>query len=135
MVQINLIYEGELRVRAIHGPSGKELVTDAPLDNQGRGESFSPTDLVCTALGSCMVTIMGIVAARHQIDLKGTTISVKKHMIQEPVRRIGKIEVHLKMPAGIDEKERKILERAARTCPVHESLHPDVIQEIQFDWA
>lgn len=135
MVQIDLIYEGELRVKALHGPSGQSLSTDAPVDNQGKGESFSPTDLVCTALGACMMTIMGIVAERHQIDLKGATVRVVKHMVQEPVRRIGKIEAHFKIPAKLEERERKMLERAAMTCPVHESLHPDVKQDIHFNWA
>ncbi len=134
MVQIDLIYEGDLRVKATHGPSGKTLVTDAPVDNQGKGESFSPTDLVCTALGSCMMTIMGIVAERHKIDLKGSTVKVVKHMVQEPVRRIGKIEVHFQMSAKIEERERKMLERAAMTCPVHESLHPEIEQDIHFNW-
>ncbi|MBL7686106.1 MAG: OsmC family protein [Deltaproteobacteria bacterium] len=133
MVSIDLIYEGGLRVNAIHGPSQTELYTDAPVDNHGKGESFSPTDLVCTALGACMVTIMGIVANRHAIDLKGMKIHIEKHMVQEPVRRIGTIKVQFLMPA-VEEKYRGLLERAAMTCPVHESLHPDVKQEIFFDW-
>ncbi len=135
MVQINLFYEGNLRVKAIHGPSQKELITDAPVDNHGKGESFSPTDLVCTSLAACMMTIMGIVAERHQIDLKGTKIKVVKHMVNEPVRRIGKIEVNFQIPTQLSEREQKMLERAAMTCPVHESLHPDVIQDIQFQWG
>lgn len=135
MVQINLFYEGNLRVKAIHGPSQKELITDAPVDNHGKGESFSPTDLVCTSLAACMMTIMGIVAERHQIDLKGTKIKVVKHMVNEPVRRIGKIEVNFQIPTSLSEREQKMLERAAMTCPVHESLHPDVIQDIQFQWG
>ncbi len=134
MVQVDLVYEGDLRVRAIHAPSKKEIITDAPVDNHGKGESFSPTDLVCTALGACMITIMGIVADRHQIDLKGTQITVRKHMVNEPVRRIGKIEVLFKIPAKISEREQKMLEKAAMTCPVHESLHPDVVQDIHFEW-
>ena len=134
MLQVDLVYEGNLRVRAIHAPSQKELITDAPVDNHGKGESFSPTDLLCTALGACMMTIMGIVAERHQIDLKGTQIKVVKHMVQEPVRRIGKIEVAFKIPIKISEREQKMLEKAAMTCPVHESLHPDVIQDIKFQW-
>ncbi len=134
MVQIDLVYEGELRTRATHGPSKKELITDAPVDNHGKGESFSPTDLVCTALGSCMMTLMGIVAERHQIDLKGTTITVRKHMVEKPLRRIGKIEVHFKMSGKIPEREQKMLEKAALTCPVHESLHPEIEQEIHFEW-
>lgn len=134
MTSLSLVYEGDLRVKAVHDLSEQELFTDAPPDNQGKGESFSPTDLVCTALGACMMTVMGIVAARHQIDLKGTLISVKKHMVNEPIRRIGKIEVHFSNLPKLTEREQKMLEKSAHTCPVHESLHPDVIQEIQFDW-
>ncbi len=134
MVEMSLVYEGELRVKAVHGPSGVSLVTDAPVDNQGRGESFSPTDLVVTALASCMITTMAIVADRHQIELKGTTLVARKHMIQKPVRRIGKIEVMLRMPPVAEEKDRNMLEHAARICPVHQSLHPDVAVEIQFEW-
>ncbi len=135
MVQIDLVYEGDLRVRAVHGPSKKELITDAPVDNHGKGESFSPTDLVCTALGSCMMTIMAIVAERHKINLKESQVKVVKHMIQEPVRRIGKIEVHFKLPVKLENREQKMLERAAMTCPVHESLHPDIEQDIRFEWS
>lgn len=134
MVQMELSYEGGLRVKAIHGPSGTTLLTDAPVDNHGKGESFSPTDLVATALGACTVTIMAIAAERHQIDLKGTKITVKKHMVNEPFRRIGSIEVYLKIPNVKEEKYRKMLQNAAFTCPVHKSLHPDVKQEITFEW-
>lgn len=134
MVQIELSYEGDLRVKAVHGPSGTTLVTDAPVDNHGKGESFSPTDLVATALGACIITIMGIVAERHRIDLKGTRITVKKHMVNEPSRRIGTLEVHLKIPNVKEERDRKMLEKAALTCPVHQSLHPDVKKEITFEW-
>jgi len=134
MVQIDLVYEGDLRVHALHGPSKTELTTDAPVDNHGKGESFSPTDLVATALGACMATIMGIVSERHQIDLRGMKISVKKHMVNEPIRRIGTLEVRFQIPGVKDEKDRKLLQNAAMTCPVHKSLHPDVKQEIAFDW-
>lgn len=134
MVQIELSYEGDLRVKAVHGPSGTTLVTDAPVDNHGKGESFSPTDLVATALGACIITIMGIVAERHKIDLRGTKITVKKHMVNEPFRRIGSLDVHLKIPNVKEERDRKMLEKAASTCPVHRSLHPDVKQEISFEW-
>jgi putative redox protein len=135
MVQMELVYEGDLRVRAVHGPSKTEIVTDAPVDNQGKGESFSPTDLVATALGACMCTIMGIVAERHRLDLRGAKITVKKHMVNEPIRRIGTLEVHFRIPGVIEEKDRKLLQNAAMTCPVHKSLHPDVKQEITFEWS
>ncbi|MFO1518836.1 MAG: OsmC family protein [bacterium] len=134
MVTIDLTYEGDLRVKAVHGPSKTQIMTDAPVDNQGKGESFSPTDLVATALGACMATIMGIVAKRHDIDLRGMTVAVKKHMVNEPIRRIGTIEVHFKVPTPKEEKYKSLLQKAALTCPVHQSLHPDVKQEITFDW-
>src|SRR5438132_12478103 len=100
-VQIEINYDGQLRTTATHGPSGNSLITDAPVDNHGRGESFSPTDLVATALGTCMATVMGIYAERHGTELKGMRVSGKKEMVQTPVRRIGKLptEIHLPLPA------------------------------------
>jgi len=132
MVKINLIYEGDLRCRLTHGPSGEQIVTDAPVDNMGKGEFFSPTDLVASALGSCMLTVMGIYAQRHNIELKGTQTEVIKEMVATPVRRIGKIEVTFKMAAGIDPAQRPMLERAAHACPVHKSIHPDVEIPVRF---
>ena len=132
MVQIDVIYEGELHTTARHGPSGAELATDAPVDNAGRGESFSPTDLVATAIGSCMLTVMGIVAERRNIDMAGARARVRKHMVADPVRRIGKLEVTIDLPAGLEADERKVLENAARTCPVHKSLHPDMEVPLNF---
>ena len=129
MVQIDGRYEGQLRCRVEHEPSGNTLDTDAPKDNEGRGESFSPTDLVATALGSCMVTIMGIYAKRHDLDLEGTRFRVQKSMNADP-RRIGKLEVEILVPHDPGEKHRAALERAALSCPVHRSLHPDI--EIPF---
>jgi putative redox protein len=134
MVEISLVYEGELHTRARHGPSGAELETDAPKDNEGRGEAFSPTDLLATALGSCMLTVMGIVARRHDWDLTGARARVEKHMVAAPVRRVGKLVVELVMPA-VPEKARVVLERTAHTCPVHQSLHPDVEVDVTFDWG
>ena len=134
MVEIEIRYDGELHTTAHHGPSGSELETDAPKDNEGRGERFSPTDLVAAALGSCMATVMGIVARRHAWPLEGTRVRVEKHMATEPVRRIGRLVVELSMPKGLPEKSRAVLERAAHTCPVHRSLHPDVVVETRFDW-
>lgn len=134
MVKIQLTYQGQLRCEATHGPSGKKLTTDAPVDNHGRGESFSPTDLCATALGACMATIMGIYAERHQIDLTEMTIDVEKHMVENP-RRIGKLVVTFHMPAGIPDKHRSALERAAHTCPVHQSLHPEIEKVILFEYG
>src|SRR5436190_3798228 len=100
-VEIDVVYQGELRCVAKHGPSKTELTTDAPVDNHGKGESFSPTDLVATALGSCILTTMGIVAQRHNIDLTGTRVHVVKEMVQQPIRRIGALPVKLVFPAAV----------------------------------
>ena len=132
MVQIKIQYEGQLRCNAKHGPSGCELATDAPVDNHGRGESFSPTDLVATALCSCIATIMGIYASKHDIDLKGLEINVEKHMSVDAPRRIAKLPLTIRMPAGIDEQHRKPLENVAAHCPVHHSLHPDIEVPVEF---
>lgn len=132
MVKIRMVYEGQLHCALTHEPSGSIIQTDAPKDNMGRGEAFSPTDLVAAALGSCMLTVMGIVAARHNIDLKGTIVDVSKEMATSPVRRIGSITVTLHMAPGIPQDKRTMLEAAAHSCPVHKSLHPDVQTPIQF---
>lgn len=134
MVHIEIEYQGGLRCQAKHGPSGMTLQTDAPVDNQGKGEAFSPTDLVATALGTCMMTVMGIFAARHGIDLAGTKISVTKEMTAVPVRRIAKITTEIRVPLPADHPQREALERAALTCPVHQSLHPDVEKPVRFEW-
>ena len=138
-VEINIVYEGQLRCRATHGPSKTQLTTDAPVDNHGRGESFSPTDLVATALGTCMTTLMGIVADRNQLDIAGTTVHVVKEMIQEPVRRIGTLRVTIRVPAekgtGLSAEDRKKLETAALHCPVHKSLHPEIQTPIEFSYG
>jgi putative redox protein len=135
MVTITMSYEGELRTQAVHGPSGTTLLTDAPRDNQGKGESFSPTDLVATALGTCMLTTMGIVAKRHGWALEGASATVEKHMVADPERRIGKLAVVLRLPGGFGEKERTILERTAFTCPVHKSLAERVEIPVSFEWG
>jgi uncharacterized OsmC-like protein len=134
LVQIDVTYEGQLRTRATHGPSGNTVVTDAPVDNHGRGESFSPTDLVATALGTCMATVMGIFAERHAIDLRGMRVTVKKEMTQTPVRRIGRLPVEIEVPLPGDHPHRAALERSALTCPVHASLHPEVEKPVTFIW-
>jgi len=135
MVPIKIEYQGELHCQAVHGPSGTALTTDAPKDNQGRGESFSPTDLVATALGSCMLTVMGIMARSLGIDIKGTTALVEKEMAAAPVRKIQKLTVKIHVPHQIGDENRQKLERAAHTCPVHKSLHPDVQMPIEFIWG
>lgn len=135
MVSIEVAYRGQLRCEATHGPSHATVLTDAPVDNHGKGESFSPTDLVATALGTCMMTIMGIVAERHEIDLNGATLSVHKQMVTEPVRRIGRLTVEVKVPADLPDKSRRLLETAAMTCPVHKSLHADIETPITFSYG
>ncbi len=122
-----ILYAGNLRCHATHLQSGTSIETDAPTDNKGKGERFSPTDLVCTALGTCMITTMAIKIADLGIELKGTTVAVKKHMLSDP-RRIGKIEVVVTYPAGLvlEEKDRIILQRIGNTCPVMKSLHPEI---------
>lgn len=132
-VRIELSYEGELHTSAEH-PSGAKLATDAPVDNEGRGEAFSPTDLLATALGSCMMTVMGIVARRHGWPLEGSKVSVEKEMVATPVRRIGRLAVRFEMAPGIPEEARGALERAAHTCPVGQSLAPDVEIDAHFHW-
>lgn len=124
-------YAGHLRTETTHSASGNTILTDAPVDNHGRGEAFSPTDLVCSALGSCMMTIVGIVADRHGLDLTGVTWDVTKHMLADP-RRIGQIDVTFRLPAALEQKTRALLERAAHTCPVALSLHPEIKQQVQF---
>ena len=135
-VEIDVVYQGELRCQATHGPSQNQLMTDAPVDNHGRGESFSPTDLVATALGACTLTLMGIVAQRNGLDLAGTRSHVIKEMVQQPVRRIGALKTTITIPAAkavkLTETDRSKLEQAALHCPVHKSLHPDIDAPIAF---
>jgi putative redox protein len=132
MVKIEGRYLGDLRCEATHGPSGTTLTTDAPVDNMGKGEMFSPTDLLATALGTCVVTTMAIVAQRRGIDFSSARFTVEKHMTVDPVRRVGRVPVTIRMPASYDAETRTILERAAHACPVHRSLHPDVSAPISF---
>jgi len=132
MVQIDITYQGGLRCQAVHGPSGQRLLTDAPKDNHGKGEFFSPTDLVATALGTCMATIMGIVAERENVDLMGMKITVTKEMASAPHRRIGKLTTRIVMPCTLTEQQRAKFERAAHLCPVHESLRPDIEMPVEF---
>jgi putative redox protein len=129
-----MVYLGELRCKATHGPSNVELVTDAPTDNQGRGESFSPTDLVVTALATCQVTTMGMVTQRDNVALSGTKIYAEKHMSTEGPRRIARIVIRIDFPPGIPREYRVKLENVARTCPVTKSLHPDILVEQTFSY-
>lgn len=133
MPTANITYVGELRTVCIHLQSGTQILTDAPTDNHGKGEAFSPTDLVATALGSCMVSIMGIKSRDLDVDLKDSTVSITKIMQAEP-RKIAKIEVILNMSIATSDKNKTILERAAMTCPVLLSLHPDIEKEVTFNW-
>ena len=131
---MELVYEGDLHCGVRHGPSGAAIATDAPVDNEGRGEAFSPTDLLCASLASCMMTVMGIVARRHDWPLEGATVAIEKHMVTEPKRRVGKVVAEFAMPDAIPEPARAVLERAAKTCPVKLSLHPDVELDLRFRW-
>ncbi len=130
-----ILYEGNLRCNAKHLQSGSAIETDAPTDNRGKGERFSPTDLVCTALGTCMITTMAMKANDMGIELKNTTIEVTKHMASEP-RRIAKIDIALTFPHDIslDEKSKTILQRVGDNCPVIKSLHPDVEVNATYHW-
>ena len=135
MVKIDIRYEGGLRCAATHGPSRQTLQTDAPVDNHGRGESFSPTDLAATALGACMATIMGIAAERHQLDLRGMQIEVTKVMSADLPRRIAKLATTIKVPLPPEHPQRALLENAALTCPVHKSLSAEMEKPVDFEWV
>lgn len=131
----SIIYKGELRCECTHLQSGTQIETDAPTDNRGKGERFSPTDTVCVALGTCIITTMGIRAADMQIDLSGTRLDVTKYMLSEP-RRIGKIDVKLHFPAiGLEEKDKMILQKIGDNCPVMKSLHPDLEVVVEYIWG
>lgn len=134
MVEIKLAYEGELHCSAVHSPSGNTLVTDAPVDNNGRGQAFSPTDLVATALASCVATVIGIVAARKQIAVEGMTVVVRKFMAADSPRRIGRLELDIIVPLAADHPDRAVLESAARGCPVFHSIHPDIEVVMNWEW-
>jgi putative redox protein len=133
-VSIDIRYKGDLKCQATHGPSSKKLATEAPVDNGGKGEEFSPTDLVATALGTCILTIMGIVADRNDIALAGAKVEVVKEMASQPVRRIGALTVTVTVPESLQlsDADKAKLENAAHTCPVKQSLHPDVDVRIKF---
>lgn len=135
MVTIREKYLGDLRVECTHVKSGSIIVTDAPVDNNGKGEAFSPTDLCAASLGACAMTIIGIYGKQHGVDVNGATLEITKTMAADP-RRIGKIEVIFHMPdRDYTDKQKVMIERAAKTCPVHLSLGADVEQVFEFRWA
>jgi putative redox protein len=133
MTSMQVHYEGALRCLAVHDASGTRLHTDAPVDNQGRGESFSPTDLVATALASCILTILGIVAEREGMALEPCTATVHKTMTSSGVRRIALLEVWITLPAGLSAEQRRLLQQAGEGCPVKRSLEGSVAMELH--WA
>jgi len=132
MVEIKLNYEGNLHCSATHMPSGNTLATDAPLDNNGLGQAFSPSDLVATALGACMATVIGIVARRKDLAVGGMAVTVRKFMSDDLPRRIKRLELDLTIPLPASHPERTLLESTARGCPVHHSIHPDI--EVVMNW-
>ena len=134
MVAIRVEYQGDLHCNATHGPSRSELSTDAPVDNMGKGETFSPTDLVATALASCILTTMAIKAQSMGIDLAGSTVDVEKEMTNNP-RRIGRLTTNVAIPLQLGERERKVLEATAHACPVHRSISSDVEMPLTFQWG
>ena len=131
-VRVDIVYEGDLHCIATHGPSGDRLPTDAPVDNKGRGAHFSPTDLVGAAMGTCMLTIMGIAARDRGFDMNGARAEVLKEMLNEPRRHISKLTVRITLPARLGPRERAVLEAAAHGCPVHASLGPDTHVDLGF---
>lgn len=135
-VDIDIVYTGDLHCEATHRPSGTKLMTDAPVDNGGRGEAFSPTDLCATSLGACLVTTMALVAQRHGIELAGTTVHVVKEMVADPRRRIGALRTTVTFPAGLSVSagDRALLEATARACPVTQSLGEGVEVPMEFRW-
>ena len=135
MVRIQTEYQGDLHCVSVHTPSETALATDAPVDNQGRGESFSPTDLIATSLGTCMLTTMGIVARTLNFDLAGATATVEKEMSSTPPRKINRLTVEIRVPRTTSPENQQRLENAAHTCPVKKSLHPDIETPIEFDWG
>ncbi|WGQ08272.1 OsmC family protein [Pedobacter gandavensis] len=134
MATSKITYNGGLRTTSVHERSGNEIITDAPVDNHGKGEAFSPTDLLATSLGNCMLTIVGIASASHGFNIDGATAEVTKIMAENP-RRVSEIVINFQFPAnGYSDKDKTIIERSARTCPVAMSLHPDIKQTVSFNY-
>jgi len=134
MVKISITYSGDLHCDATHGPSGTMIATDAPTDNKGKGESFSPTDLVATALASCMATTAGIAAQEHGVDLSGMTVKIEKHMSTDAPRRIVGLPSEVHIPHSSDIPQRALIENAILNCPVHKSLPPDIERPTKIVW-
>jgi putative redox protein len=135
MVATRVEYQGDLHCKAVHEPSGTVLTTDAPKDHHGRGESFSPTDLVAAALGSCILSMMGIMARSLKLDINGATATVEKEMASAPVRKLEKLTVKIHLPQSLSDEHKQRLEKAAYTCPVHKALEPSVQMPIEFTWG
>lgn len=135
MVTITSRYDGGLRCTATHGPSGVTLITDAPVDNHGKGESFSPTDLVATAVANCMMTVLAIAAERHGIDVRGTTVTIGKEMSADTPRRIVGLKSVMTLPLPTDHPQRTLLEAAALSCPVKKSIAPEIDASVEFRWV
>lgn len=133
-VSISVQYEGGLRCRATHDPSHNAVITDAPVDNCGKGESFSPTDLVATALATCMVTVIGIKARQKGYDIAGMKVNIEKHMSDDVPRRITRLPLTIEIPLPADHPDRKLLEATALACPVHHSVHPEIEKPVTFVW-
>ena len=133
MVEISVEYLGKTSCRAVHGPSGQNLRTTAPKDNGGDGSTFSPTDLLATSLGTCVITIMAMAAERRGIDLTGATVTVEKHMTTEAPRRIARLPVRIKLPIRLKPEDQRLLEAAGHGCPVHRSIHPDIDSPITLE--
>ena len=134
MTTAKVTYQGDLRTQSIHLQSNNQIITDAPTDNHGKGEAFSPTDLLVSSLGSCMLTIMGIKADSMDLDISGTTAEVTKIMAAEP-RRVSEVHIEIQFQQSFDERTQKVLEQAALNCPVAKSVHPDIQQVVNFHYA
>lgn len=135
MTEIDIWYEGNLSTRCVHSDNKVEILTDAPKDNQGLGRVFSPTDLFAASLGSCMLTLMGMAAKKLNVDIQGMHAKVTKEMVMAPVRRIGKVRIAFSCPKAVPQEAIAKLVHAAETCPVHQSLHPDIILDITYQWG
>ena len=133
MPDIKIVYSGSLRTKATHIQSGDTIITDAPTDNNGKGEAFSPTDLFASSLGSCMLTIMGITAQTHGLDIEGSTVHINKIMGTNP-RRVASLDITIDINGELNEKDKKILIKAAKHCPVSKSIHPDIDEQITFNF-